>query len=180
MGADEMQGQAVPVLQKIFLFLLLTKRVFVVKNLAFLHPLPFESSGKQLNSTTTLYASIHQKNSTNMKQLALFQMTSEAQSLAIAGQAKLEKQSNISSNITTCNAARDEVARASEDAENCHLLLQWRNIKSQYPDAVLLWCSLSVLSVFSQWNAREKGFAFARRKRTIRRLKNRRKCNKKY
>ena len=56
-----MQGQAVPVLQKIFLFLLLTKRVFVVKNLAFLHPLPFESSGKQLNSTTTLYASIHQK-----------------------------------------------------------------------------------------------------------------------
>ena len=28
-----------------------------VKNLAFLHPLPLESSGKQLNSITTLYAS---------------------------------------------------------------------------------------------------------------------------
>ena len=108
-----MQGQAVPVLQKIFLFLLLTKRVFVVKNLAFLHPLPFESSGKQLNSTTTLYASIHQKNSTNMKQLALFQMTSEAQSLAIAGQAKLEKQSNISSNITASTRFFDCVCKPS-------------------------------------------------------------------
>ena len=35
-----------------------------------------------------------------MKQLVLFQMTSEAQSLIIAGKASLEKQSNLSSNIT--------------------------------------------------------------------------------
>ena len=129
MGADEMQGQAVPVLQKIFLFLLLTKRVFVVKNLAFLHPLPFQSSGKQLNSTTTLYASIHQKNSTNMKQLALFQMTSEAQSLAIAGQAKLEKQSNISSNITAGIGYFDSVSEGIAD-EDC----DWGDIYDEYED----------------------------------------------
>ena len=35
-----------------------------------------------------------------MQQLVLFQMTAEAQSLTIAGKAKLEKQSNLSSNIT--------------------------------------------------------------------------------
>lgn len=38
-----------------------------------------------------------------MQQLVLFQMTSEAQSLNIAGKAKLEKQSNLSSNITASN-----------------------------------------------------------------------------
>ena len=36
----------------------------------------------------------------NMQQLDLFQMAVEAQSLIIAGKAKLEKQSNLSSNIT--------------------------------------------------------------------------------
>ena len=35
-----------------------------------------------------------------MQQLVLFQMTAEAQSLNIAGKAKLEKQSKLSSNIT--------------------------------------------------------------------------------
>ena len=35
-----------------------------------------------------------------MQQLDLFQMAVEAQSLIIAGKAKLEKQSNLSSNIT--------------------------------------------------------------------------------
>ena len=38
-----------------------------------------------------------------MQQLVLFQMTAEAQSLNIAGKAKLEKQSNLSSNITASN-----------------------------------------------------------------------------
>lgn len=53
-----------------------------------------------------------------MKQLALFQMTSEAQSLTIAGQAKLEKQSNISSNITASTrffSGEDEPSAADED-----------------------------------------------------------------
>ena len=49
----------------------------------------------------------------NMKQLALFQMTTEAQSLTIAGQAKLEKQSNISSNITASTRFFDCVCKPS-------------------------------------------------------------------
>ena len=158
------------------------KAYFFHQNLAFRQPLPFESSGKQLNSKTTLYASNNLKNSSTMRQLSLIDLWDALESQSAAAQADLlEKQSNISSNITASNAARDEVARAIiEEEKICRLLLQWRNIKSQYPDAVLLWCSLSVLSVFSQWNARENGFVVARRKRTIRRLKNRRKCNKKY
>lgn len=144
------------------------KAYFFHQNLAFRQPLPFESSGKQLNSKTTLYASNNLKNSSTMRQLSLIDLWDALESQSAAAQADLlEKQSNISSNITTCNAARDEVARAIEDAENCHLLLQWRNIKSQYPDTVLLWCSLSVLSVFSQWKAREKGFVVARVLRRI-------------
>ena len=158
------------------------KAYFFHQNLAFRQPLPFESSGKQLNSKTTLYASNNLKNSSTMRQLSLIDLWDALESQSAAAQADLlEKQSNISSNITASNAARDVVARAIIEEERiCRLLLQWRNIKSQYPDAVLLWCSLSVLSVLSQWKAREKGFVVARRKRTIRRLKNRRKCNKKY
>ena len=55
-----------------------------------------------------------------MKQLALFQMTSEAQSLTIAGQAKLEKQSNISSNITAGIGYFDSVSEGIAD-EGCDL-----------------------------------------------------------
>ena len=158
------------------------KAYFFDQNLAFRQPLPFEGSGKQLNSKTTLYASNNLKNSSTMRQLSLIDLWDALESQSAAAQADLlEKQSNISSNITASNAARDEVARAIiEEEKICRLLLQWRNIKSQYPDAVLLWCSLSVLSVFSQWKVRENGFVVARRKRTIRRLKNRRKCMKKY
>ena len=158
------------------------KEYFFHQNLAFRQPLPFESSGKQLNSKTTLYASNNLKNSSTMRQLSLIDLWDALESQSAAAQADLlEKQSNISSNITASNNASEEVARAIIEEERiCRLLLQWRNIKSQYPDAVLLWCSLSVLSVFSQWKARENGFVVARRKRTIRRLKNRRKCMKKY
>ena len=87
-----------------------------------------------------------------MRQLSLIDLWDALESQSAAAQADLlEKQSNISSNITASNAARDVVARAIiEEEKICRLLLQWRNIKSQYPDAVLLWCSLSVLSVFSQ------------------------------
>ena len=142
---------------------------FFHQNLAFRQPLPFESSGKQLNSKTTLYASNNLKNSSTMRQLSLIDLWDALESQSAAAQADLlEKQSNISSNITASNNASEEVARAIIEEERiCRLLLQWRNIKSQYPDAVLLWCSLSVLSVFSQWKAREKGFAFARVLRRI-------------
>ena len=64
-----------------------------------------------------------------MKQLALFQMTSEAQSLAIAGQAKLEKQSNISSNITAGIGYLDSVSEGIAD-EDC----DWGDIYDEYED----------------------------------------------
>ena len=64
-----------------------------------------------------------------MKQLALFQMTSEAQSLAIAGQAKLEKQSNISSNITAGIGYFDSVSEGIAD-EDC----DWGDIYDEYED----------------------------------------------
>ena len=43
-----------------------------------------------------------------MQQLVLFQMAVEAQSFIIAGKAKLEKQSNLSSNITASKRVFDE------------------------------------------------------------------------
>ena len=64
-----------------------------------------------------------------MKQLALFQMTSEEQSLAIAGQAKLEKQSNISSNITAGIGYFDSVSEGIAD-EDC----DWGDIYDEYED----------------------------------------------
>ena len=64
-----------------------------------------------------------------MKQLALFQMTSEAQSLTIAGQAKLEKQSNISSNITAGIGYFDSVSEGIAD-EDC----DWGDIYDEYED----------------------------------------------
>ncbi len=75
-----------------------------------------------------------------MRQLSLIDLWDALESQSAAAQADLlEKQSNISSNITASNNASEEVARAIIEEERiCHLLLQWRNIKSQYPDAVLL------------------------------------------
>ena len=55
-------------------------------------------------------------------------MTSEAQSLAIAGQAKLDKQSNISSHITAGLGYFDSVCdSADEDRE-------WGDIYDEYED----------------------------------------------
>ena len=75
-----------------------------------------------------------------MRQLSLIDLWDALESQSAAAQADLlEKQSNISSNITASNNASEEVARAIIEEERiCRLLLQWRNIKSQYPDAVLL------------------------------------------
>ena len=64
-----------------------------------------------------------------MKQLALFQMTSEAQSLTIAGQAKLEKQSNISSNITASTRLFDGCAPSAADEDGV-----WGDIYDEYED----------------------------------------------
>ena len=74
-----------------------------------------------------------------MRQLSIFDFLDEAQSQSTAAQAGLlEKQSNISSKITASNAARDVAEVSAYDMEGCHLLRQWREIKSQYPDALLL------------------------------------------
>ncbi|MGM9831146.1 MAG: hypothetical protein ACI3Z5_03910, partial [Paludibacteraceae bacterium] len=80
------------------------KAYFFHQNLAFRQPLPFESSGKQLNSKTTLYASNNLKNSSTMRQLSLIDLWDALESQSAAAQAGLlEKQSNISSNITASN-----------------------------------------------------------------------------
>ncbi len=70
-----------------------------------------------------------------MKQLTLFDLFDEAQSLTSTEKASLEKQSNLSSNIT----ASSEVERVTaKEVEDYTLLRQWQSIKAQYPDALLL------------------------------------------
>lgn len=71
-----------------------------------------------------------------MKQLTLFDLFDEAQSLQSAETAVLEKQSNLSSNITA--SSNPIPAYTSTNVYNCELLRQWQSIKDQYPDALLL------------------------------------------
>ena len=78
-----------------------------------------------------------------MKQLSLFDLWDAEQSQSTAAQASLlEKQSNISSNITASNAA--------SDMESSRLLRQWREIKSQYPDALLLFRAGDFYEVYNE------------------------------
>lgn len=61
----------------------------------------------------------------------------------MAAQASLlEKQSNISSNITASNAA--------SDMESSRLLQQWQEIKRQYPDALLLFRAGDFYEVYNE------------------------------
>lgn len=76
-----------------------------------------------------------------MKQLSLFDLFDELQSQSTAEKAGLEKQSNLSSNITASNNASDEkkvVEVTAQEVADCHLMRQWKEIKAQYPDALLL------------------------------------------
>ena len=111
------------------------KAYFFHQNLAFRQPLPFESSGKQLNSKTTLYASNNLKNSSTMRQLSLIDLWDALESQSAAAQADLlEKQSNISSNITASNNASEEkkvVEETAQEVADCHLMRQWKEIKAQ-------------------------------------------------
>ena len=78
-----------------------------------------------------------------MRQLSLFDLWDAEQSQSTAAQASLlEKQSNISSNITASNAA--------SDMESSRLLRQWREIKSQYPDALLLFRAGDFYEVYNE------------------------------
>ena len=76
-----------------------------------------------------------------MKQLSLFDLFDELQSQSTAEKAGLEKQSNLSSNITASNNASEPkkvVEVSGQEIADCHLMRQWKEIKSQYPDALLL------------------------------------------
>ncbi len=71
-----------------------------------------------------------------MKQLDLYDLLfGEAQSLVVENQAKLEKQSNLSSNITASNNSESESEQALRVTP---IFTQWHNIKNTYPDALLL------------------------------------------
>lgn len=77
-----------------------------------------------------------------MKQLSLFDLFDELQSQSSAEKASLlEKQSNLSSNITASNNASEGnkvVVLSAQDEQECRLLREWKEIKAQYPDALLL------------------------------------------
>ena len=73
-----------------------------------------------------------------MQQLVLFQMTSEAQSLNIAGKAKLEKQSNLSSNITASDKFFFEPLVVEDDED-----VSYGDIYDEYEDFEVCshsWC----------------------------------------
>lgn len=72
-----------------------------------------------------------------MKQLSLFDLFDELQSQSSAEKAVLENQSNLSSNITASNEKKIVEVSAQEFAD-CHLMRQWKEIKAQYPTAMLL------------------------------------------
>lgn|GEM_PF-1255803 len=76
-----------------------------------------------------------------MKQLSLFDLFDELQSQSTAEKAGLEKQSNLSSNITASNNASESkkvIELSAQDECDCYLMRQWKEIKAQYPDALLL------------------------------------------
>lgn len=71
-----------------------------------------------------------------MKQLTLFDLFDEAQNQFCTKRAsELEKQSNISPNITACNA---------------DILCQWNKIKKQYPDAILLFRTGNFYMIYNE------------------------------
>lgn len=78
-----------------------------------------------------------------MKQLDLLQdLFGEAQSLSNTAKANTENNLSSPASITACNKV-SSVEQMTEkvtakDVEDCALLKQWREIKAQYPDALLL------------------------------------------
>ena len=76
-----------------------------------------------------------------MKQLSLFDLFDELQSQSTAEKAVLENQSNLSSNITASNNASEPkkvVEVSGQEFADCYLMQQWKEIKAQYPTALLL------------------------------------------
>lgn len=74
-----------------------------------------------------------------MKQLSIFDVLQELDAAQSTAQAELQNQSNLSARITAnTNESKKVIELSAKDEEDCALLKQWREIKAQYPDALLL------------------------------------------
>lgn len=74
-----------------------------------------------------------------MKQLSIFDVLQELDAAQSTAQAELQNQSNLSARITaSTNESKKVIELSAKDEEDCALLKQWREIKAQYPDALLL------------------------------------------
>lgn len=84
-----------------------------------------------------------------MKQLTLFDLFDEQQNQFCTSETRLEKQSNLSSGITASNKSASDLNQAPKYEPlpkvehtpmdyNTPMMRQWKMIKEQYPDALLL------------------------------------------
>lgn len=74
-----------------------------------------------------------------MKQLSIFDVLQELDAAQSTTQAELQNQSNLSARITaSTNESKKVIELSAKDEVDCALLKQWREIKAQYPDALLL------------------------------------------
>ena len=74
-----------------------------------------------------------------MKQLSIFDVLQELDAVQSTTQAELQNQSNLSARITaSTNESKKVIELSAKDEVDCALLKQWREIKAQYPDALLL------------------------------------------
>ena len=67
-----------------------------------------------------------------MKQLSIFDFLEEVQTTSSTAQAEVQNQSNLSARITASNNEEKKVVELSP------LMVQWHEIKAQYPNALLL------------------------------------------
>ena len=65
-----------------------------------------------------------------MKQLSIFDVLEEVQATSSTVQSEVQNQSNLSARITA--------SYEKKEVEESPLMKQWREIKAQYPDALLL------------------------------------------
>ena len=74
-----------------------------------------------------------------MKQLSIFDVLQELDAAQSTAQAELQNQSNLSARITAnTNESKKVIELSAKDEQECYLMRQWREIKAQYPDALLL------------------------------------------
>ncbi len=73
-----------------------------------------------------------------MKQLSIFDFLQEVDATSTTAQAELQNQSNLSARITASTNTSEVEKISVKDVEDCALMRQWKEIKAQYPDALLL------------------------------------------